>query len=53
MVGDVPHEPRVFGVRVPLVVEFDVVRARCFRVRDVRLRSIISAADNRRCAMCV
>ena len=53
MVGDVPHEPRVLGIRVPRVVELDVVGARCFRVRDLRLRLLVSAADNRRCAMCV
>ena len=46
MVGDVPHEPSVLGIRVPVVVELDVVGARSVRVRDLRLWSIISVADD-------
>ena len=51
MAGDVPHEPSILGIRVPPVVALDVVRARCFRFRDFRLRSVVSSADNRRRAL--
>ena len=37
MVGDVPHEPSVLGIRVPVVVELDVVGARGVRVGDLCL----------------
>ena len=53
MVGDVPHEPSVFGIRVPLVVELDVVGARSVRVGDLRLRLSAGTADDVRCAMYV
>ena len=53
MVGDVPHEPSVFGIRVRIVVELDVVGARSVRVGDLRLRLSAGTADDVRCAMYV
>ena len=37
VVGDIPDRARVLGVRIRLVIELNVVRARCLRVVDFRL----------------